>query len=382
MSQVLPVAWYRFRATFARRWGGYLSVVLLIGLVGGIAMASIAGGRRTQSSYPTFLASTNPSDMTVSVYAPNSPSGAVTPLTARIARLPGVKRVRDLVSLDFVPLAPNGTPRLNTLNDLLVLASSDGGFFDQDRPGILQGRQAAPDNPHEIVMTANAARLLGVRLGDVVALGFYTDAQEALPAFGTPRVAPRFRANVKLVGIAVLNNSVVQDDIDGAYGFVLLTPALVREAVTVSPAAGAPAAYALQLDHGGLDAPAVEQENPRSGAAWRNGRVPCDRRVVTEVELAVKPESVALGGFGGIAALVCLVLGAQAVSRQVRWGDDDRRAMRALGAAPSVTAADGLIGILGAVAVGSVVAIGVAVGLSPLSPFAGAIRLPRRWVRF
>jgi hypothetical protein len=61
MSQVLRVAWYRFRATFARRWGGYLSVVLLIGLVGGISMGSIAAGRRTQSSYPTFLASTNPS---------------------------------------------------------------------------------------------------------------------------------------------------------------------------------------------------------------------------------------------------------------------------------------------------------------------------------
>jgi hypothetical protein len=58
MSQVLRVAWYRFRATFARRWGGYLSVVLL---VGGISMGSIAAGRRTQSSYPTFLASTNPS---------------------------------------------------------------------------------------------------------------------------------------------------------------------------------------------------------------------------------------------------------------------------------------------------------------------------------
>jgi hypothetical protein len=96
-------------------------------------------------------------------------------------------------------------------------------------------------------------------------------------------------------------------------------------------------------------------------------------RVVTEVELALKPESVALGGFGAIAALVCLVLGAQAISREVRWGDDDRRAMRALGAAPSVTAADGLIGILGAVAIGSLVAIGVAVGLSPLSPL-GPVR--------
>jgi hypothetical protein len=59
MSQVRRVAWYRFRVTFGRRWGGYLSVVLLIGLIGGIAMASTAAGRRTQSSYPTFLASTN-----------------------------------------------------------------------------------------------------------------------------------------------------------------------------------------------------------------------------------------------------------------------------------------------------------------------------------
>ena len=134
---------------------------------------------------------------------------------------------------DFVPLAPNGAPRLNALSDILVLGSLDGGFLDQDRPGIVQGRRAAPDNPNEMMMTASAARLLGVRLGEVVPMGFYTGSQEELPGFGTPRVAPRFRAGVKLVGIAVFNNSVVQDDIDGAYGFVLLTPALVREAVTV-----------------------------------------------------------------------------------------------------------------------------------------------------
>src|ERR1035438_9758824 len=83
MSQVRRVAWYRFRATFGRRWGGYLSVVLLIGLIGGIAMASTAAGRRTQSSYPTFLASTNPSEVTVSIYAPNT-GGPVAPLTAKI----------------------------------------------------------------------------------------------------------------------------------------------------------------------------------------------------------------------------------------------------------------------------------------------------------
>jgi hypothetical protein len=49
MSSVLRVAVYRFRATFGRRWPGYATIILLIGLVGGLAMGAIAGARRTQS---------------------------------------------------------------------------------------------------------------------------------------------------------------------------------------------------------------------------------------------------------------------------------------------------------------------------------------------
>ncbi len=37
-------------------------MILLVGLVGGVAMGAIAAGRRTQSSFPAYLASTNPSD--------------------------------------------------------------------------------------------------------------------------------------------------------------------------------------------------------------------------------------------------------------------------------------------------------------------------------
>jgi hypothetical protein len=65
MGRVLRLAWYRFRATFGRRWSGYLSLVLLVGLVGGVALASAAAARRTESSFPVFLASTDPSDLTV-----------------------------------------------------------------------------------------------------------------------------------------------------------------------------------------------------------------------------------------------------------------------------------------------------------------------------
>jgi hypothetical protein len=371
-GQVAGVAWYRFRATFARRWGGYLSVVLLIGLIGGIAMASIAGGRRTQSSYPAFLASANTSDLDVSVYVPNG-GAATAPLTAKFARLPGVKTVRDLAVPTFVPLTADGAPRLATLSDVQIVGSVDGMFLDLDRPGIVDGRRANPNRPDEIVMTASAARLVGVSVGQIVPLGFYTHSQSALPGFGTARVAPRLLVRAKLTGIAVLDNAVVQDDIDRAYGFVVLTPALMREAIAIAPEEGAPIAYGLKLDRGPRDVTKVQQEILRLIPPQATAEFHVTSRVLTEVELAVRPESVALASFGLIAAAVCLVLGLQAMARQLRLGDEDRRVMRALGAGPAASAWDGLIGILGAVAVGSLAAAAVAVGLSPLTPL-GPVR--------
>jgi hypothetical protein len=113
---VLTVAWYRFRATLRRQWTGYLAIVLLIGLVGGLAMGSIAGARRTQSSYSTFLASTNPSDLTVAAFSPNSNfSFGSRELTAKIGHLAGVKGVKDLAGPTIVALASDGAPRREAL---------------------------------------------------------------------------------------------------------------------------------------------------------------------------------------------------------------------------------------------------------------------------
>ena len=108
-------------------------------------------------------------------------------------------------------------------------------------------------------MTASAAELIGVHVGQVVPLGFYTSAQTEQAGFGTPEVMPRLRVRARLVGIVVFNNQVVQDDIDRAYGFMVVTPALIRRVVGLSPAAAAPVEYGLQLDHG-------ERGCPRGGA--------------------------------------------------------------------------------------------------------------------
>ena len=46
----LRVAGYRFRATFRRRWDGYVALVELelIALMGGLAIGAVAGARRTR----------------------------------------------------------------------------------------------------------------------------------------------------------------------------------------------------------------------------------------------------------------------------------------------------------------------------------------------
>jgi hypothetical protein len=283
-----------------------------------------------------------------------------------------VKRVTSLFGLPFFPLAANGAPRLDAAAQLGMVGSEDGMLLHQDRVAVFQGRMANPNRANEIVMPANSARILGVHLGQVVPFGLYTDAESSSPGFDTPKVVPRLVVRTRLVGIAVLNTELVQDDIDQTFGVVLLTPALVREAFAVFPTA-TPTLYGLQLDHGGRDVAAVQQEVVRLLPRGFTAEFHVASRVVTEVELAIKPESVALGGFGAIAALVCLVLGVQAISRQLRFGDEDRRVLRAIGAGPAAAAGDGLIGMFGAVVLGSLVAVGVAVGLSPLSPL-GPVR--------
>ena len=98
------VGWFRIRATFADQWLSYLSVVLLVGLIGGIAMASVAAARRTQSSFSTFIASTNPSDLTIAGF-PNGLTPAYSPaLTQKIRSFPNVTKVESVVEPFAYPL--------------------------------------------------------------------------------------------------------------------------------------------------------------------------------------------------------------------------------------------------------------------------------------
>ncbi|HTZ10171.1 MAG TPA: hypothetical protein VMB72_13935, partial [Acidimicrobiales bacterium] len=112
----LRVAGYRTAATVRRRRSAYLSLVLLVALVGGLAMAAVAGGRRTQASYPLLMQATRASTVTAitSILNPLIPGAAgrgYDPAVVRELRhLPHVTAVADEAGLDVLALTPTGSP--------------------------------------------------------------------------------------------------------------------------------------------------------------------------------------------------------------------------------------------------------------------------------
>jgi hypothetical protein len=131
---VLRVAAYRFAATFRRRWGGYLALALLIGLVGGVAMGSVVAARRTDSSYPTFLASTNPSDLVVQPFTTPSYSPGFVRQLARMPHVAGVAVVVPLTAVTLTPRGKLGTVLLAHAQLAATLAGPGDRNSGQDRP--------------------------------------------------------------------------------------------------------------------------------------------------------------------------------------------------------------------------------------------------------
>ncbi len=363
-GRALPVAWYRFRATLPRRRGGYLTVIVLVGLLGGVAMGAIAGARRTQSAFPAYLAATKASDLQFLAYGPANIS--TTNLLRQLERVPDVQGVGSTPYLLMEQLGPNGRPVSGGVNsgDVQELGSVGGTYFTQDKVTVSEGRMADPRRADEMVATVQAAHISGWHVGETIDFGAFTVAQANAPDFNIETTTPAVRVSVKLVGLVVLASQVVHDDVDAFPTDVLMTPALTRQ---LSHSEVYPT-YGLRLDHGSSDVAAVERAvigilAPGSPYTFHVTSV-----VEGQVERASKPEAIALGVFGVIAALAALLIAGLAISRALWENGEDLDVLRAIGADTVTTTADALFGLLGAVVIGGLVAVGVAVGLSPLAP--------------
>ena len=376
MGVALRVAWYRFGATFGRRWGGYVTLILLIGVVGGLAMGSIAGARRTQSSFPTYLASTNPSNLNgVTSFINPMPGdaglGYNPTIEPKIAHLPHVDAAAGESGLNIIPLDGHGVPKSPaaypaSAGEAIGLDGAAGGNLD--KPSVIQGRLFNPARPGEFMVSPTTARVFGFHLNQMVRFGIYTNAQTNLAKFGTAAVTPYRRFTARLVGIVIQASSVVEDDTDAgnSSNALIFTPALTTPLLHCCVYFSA---AAVQVSGGSHNVVAVQRQIarilPRGFGPFAANSAPA---IEAKAERAIKPESIALGVFGGICALAALLIAAQIIGRQLRLGVDDLDVLRALGGGRTVIIGDGLVGMVGAVAIGSALAFGVAVALSPLFP--------------
>ena len=369
----MRTVWYRFRCTLRARWTGYLALALLLGLVGGVAVGSAAAARRTEAAFPAYLASTNPSDLTVLTGLSEGPGqpGYDPALIKRIAALPGVRHVTSYAGLNVALLGPNGSPSPNEAQVVGPLPGSvDGEFFGTDRATVVEGRMADPGRADEVVMDAKGPPA-PVAVGDTATLGFYTNAQLAELQAGNTHVPPARRVSVTIVGKVVYSSEEAQDDIDTQRnGGALFTPALTRLL------AGCCASFtqtAVQVEGGAVVVPAVEAEIQRALPPGFPVEFYVTALTTAKAQRSIAPTSIALAVFAGIAGLVALVIAGQTISRLSRRGAADVAVLRSLGASRAVTVADGLPGVLGAALAGSLLAGAVAVCLSPVAPL-GAIR--------
>jgi hypothetical protein len=371
----MSVAWYRLRATFRRRRTGYLSVVLLIGLVGGLALASVAGARRTDSSFSTYLTSTDPSTMEL-ITAIDNPalgftSGYDPRLLKEIGRLPLVEHSATAIVFD-------GNMNLGAMKGVhfhliagasspTFLGSLDGEYSTQDRVTLVKGRLANPNRAGEAVLTPSAAEELGVQLGSVISMPFYTDSQTLLANPGAPHLV----VTVKFVGEVLASDLIVQSDLDTlSSSAVLFSPALTRELARKY-------SYASEtsLKLAGGDASIKRVLSEMSKVFPEVAEVPVTRisSLVPTAQQAIAPEAIALGVFGGIAGLATLLIAGLIIGRSMRLGTDDAETLRALGANRAMLFGDELAGVMIALLIGALLAVLVATGLSPLTPL-GPVR--------
>ncbi|MGB8196395.1 MAG: ABC transporter permease [Acidimicrobiales bacterium] len=386
MKQMLRVASYRFRATLNRQWGSYVSLILLIALLGGLSMASLAGARRTDSSFPTYVASTNPE--TTQVFAGfddpqlGSTSGYDPHVLRAIAHLPLVEQ--SAVSVGF-----DGNINLNGVKGLhphslpgetppTLIGGTE--YLTIDRATLISGHWFKSNRPDEAVINAQAERELGVHVGSVIQVPFYSDEESTSSTYNGP---PYRFPKITIVGVVVINSTVIQDEINAlGSSVVLMSPALTKQLETCCSYYSG---VAVVLRGGSASESRFQAEvakvDPISKLGIGGGG--SVSQALAKGQREIKPEAIALGVFGLIAGAAALLICGLTIGRMLRAGATEMRTVQALGASTQMVLWTELIGVSLAVATGALLAVALAVSLSPLAPL-GPVRFvyPYRGVSF
>ncbi|MBA3955719.1 MAG: FtsX-like permease family protein [Acidimicrobiia bacterium] len=333
-------------ADLRHRWRWLLVLGIIAGLSAGLAMAAVAGARRTVTALPRLIEETRSADAVVfpsqvGAYAPDWTQLAAQPYLTDLARW----------SLNFG--AVDGDP------GALLFIPSDEVWLDQvDRPVLVDGRLFDPRADDEVVVDEHA----GLVVGDTFTFTPFGPDQSDLES--EPPNGPDLPLTVVGV-IRFTSQFLFQSD-----GFVIPSPGvLANHGDRMAPLENAhvrlrdPEAdiAALQRDVNDLLAPGTPVLD--FGAV--------ERRVATTVTV----EQTALLALAGLVGLAGLVFVGQALARSVAVIDDSREPLRAVGFTRATLTGAALLPHLVVAASAATVAVIAALAASARFPigFAGRV---------
>ncbi len=357
---------YRYRSTLRSNWRSWTVLALAVGLALSFALAAAADARRTDTALPRALASGRSADVLVSGDQSAMGRSAALSYLDEIEHLPGVERSTRIGGVYLVELNEDGSEgtRLSFGSAVGKLISSPGPE-GVETLRLLKGRLPATDRPEEVIVNPELSRVTGWKIGDRVTSlrlvrleGFGKDGN-ADPKTGEP-------LELTIVGVGRLPNELL-DSASSRKPQVYLFPAFA--------AAHRDSTYYISsaLKVSDVDSKIVELRSQveklvdRYPGAQVLFSVTNDARVA--VQNALRPQVTTIWLLGAVLFFAGLLLGAQAIGRQILSHNRDAPALRALGMAPRDLGALAMLhGITIAVAA-SITALVVAWSSSAFTPF-------------
>ncbi len=348
------------RAVVRRAWRSLLGLVLVVGVIGTVVLATAAGARRTSSVLDRARVETAATDLRVQVDA----GPAVVADVA--AALKASAAVTELARHRILPVDAG------TEFDLVLHGDPDGLIGTAiDRPVSQVGRLPDPGRADEVTLNEIAADLLGVGIGDRFAVHTFAPddiepiiSGERFPGFNGPDL------DLEVVGIAR-----TLEDLQGGETFAgpraLVSPAFFTDHADVG---GFPEVFELRLDDPTTGRAQVEAIATDVAGDADVSSADSEEIYGDSVERAVGVLTAGLVVFTVVAALAGLLVVGQAVARQVQASSVDERTLEALGVARRTRML--VVGLPGALAagVGAALAGLGSVLASPLFPIGLARR--------
>ncbi len=330
-----------------RRWGSALLLAVLVGLVGAVVLASVAGARRTSSSLDRFERESLAADLEVN-------AGFATPEQLReLAQTPNVVEVAALRQLAIFPEDRGGLPAAGPVDDAF------GNTVDRAR--VIEGRQAHAVD--ELTIGEGLADELGVGVGDQLRFASFSPEQLATEPEGFDPKGPN--VTFRIVGI-------VRRPLDlggrGAAGGVIVPTRAFTEAYRDRIGSYQGNVLRVRTAHGAEDVPQVVAAARRIFKDFSDFSVANLAIEGDGIRSAIDVTTVGLWVLAAVAAAAGLAAIGITLSRHMGHGDADEPALRALGVRRRERWAATFAAAIPVAVGGAVLAVVIATLASPIFP--------------